>query len=101
MSGTNFKTYPIAASGPPTPSMTPTTIAKARDCSLRVQLSNVGPVVIFVSQDPVEILHAEDTYRIIPSEQHVLVLAPKQSLYAVAAGTGGLLSVSSSDVAGG
>lgn len=96
---TSFDTYSVVASG----SNTPTPIAKTRDISVRAQVSNVGPVVVFVADDVTDLVPAPttDSYRILPGEQHVLVLTPKQSLYAVGAGTGGTVSVTLSEILAG
>lgn len=66
---------------------------------MRILVSNVGPVVIFVSAEVGDLTPRPTvaSYRIFPGEEHVFVLAPRQALYAVANGTGGLLSVTPSE----
>ena len=83
----------------PLGSTTPTTIAKASATTpLRVLLSNVGPVMIFVSTSVTDLQPqpTTSTYRVSPGQSPAFVLAPRQSLYAVGAAAGGLLSVTSS-----
>lgn len=77
----------------------PTPLAKATHVPMRSQVSNVGPVVLFVGSASGDLLPEPSVaaYRIIPGEQHVIVLAARQSLYAVGAGTGGLASVANSE----
>lgn len=99
MQPTGFSTYHVPAEG----TSTPTPVVKTRGVAVRAQVSNVGPVVVFVADDVNDLVPVAsmDSYRILPGEQHVLVLAPHQSLYAVAGGTGAMLSVSTSEIIAG
>jgi hypothetical protein len=95
MQNVEFQTVTVLPIGTPTP----TTLVKAAKIPLRVEVSNVGPVVIFVASTVTDLTPQPSTatYRIFPGEIHVFVAAPKQGLYAVAAATGGLASVSTSE----
>ena len=81
------------------PDANPTTLARATTVPLRVLVNNAGPVTIFVAGEVTSLAPVPTvaTYRIAAGEQHVFVLAPKQGLYGVAAGTGGLMSVAISE----
>ena len=83
----------------PIGSATPTTLAKAAGVALRVLLNNVGPTVVFVAEVPADLTPqpSTGTFRVLPGDQPVFVLRERQSLYAVGAGLGGLISVSVSD----
>jgi hypothetical protein len=95
MQNTNFETYTVQPIG----SQSPTTLAKAAKHPLRLLVSNVGPVVIFVSLTTTDLFPTPTTasYRVFPGEQHSFVLAPRQGVYAVGAAVGGLLSVTASE----
>lgn len=93
---TSFETVTVQPVG----SNTPTTLAKCpAHIPLRVLVSNVGPVLIFVSTsvNDLQPKPTTATFRIFPGDDKVFVLAPKQSLYAVGAAAGGLMSVSNSE----
>lgn len=92
---TNFETFTIQPIG----STAPTTLTKAATRPLRVLVSNVGAVVIFVSLTVNDLSPQPTTasYRVFQGEQHAFVVAPKQGLYAVGAASGGLMSVSASE----
>jgi hypothetical protein len=95
MQNVEFQTVTIQPIG----SATPTTLVKAAKIPLRVLVSNVGPVVIFIASAVGDLTPQPSTatYRIFPGEQHVFVAAPKQGIYAVGAAIGGLMSVSTSE----
>ncbi len=95
MQNTNLQTYNVPAVG----TVNPATLAKAAKVPCRVVISNVGPVVLFVSDATADLMPVPSTavYRIFPGEAPSLVLAPKQSFYAVGAAAGGLASVAISD----
>lgn len=95
MKDSTYVTLDIAAIG----AVDATTIAKAADIPLRVLMSNESPVVIFISKSPGDVAPTPTTssYRIYPGRDKVFIIAPKQTLYAIGAGTGGLLSVSTSE----
>jgi hypothetical protein len=95
MQNTNFETFTVQPIG----STTPTTLLKAATKPMRLLVNNVGPVVIFVSATTTDLTPLPSTaaYRIFPGEQHAMIVAPKQGLYAVGAAVGGLLSVAASE----
>lgn len=95
MQNVEFQTVTVLPIGTPTP----TTLVKAPKIPMRVEVSNVGPVVIFVAAAVNDLTPQPSTatYRVFPGEIHVFVTAPKQGLYAVAAALGGLASVSASE----
>ena len=95
MQNSDFQTVTVQPIG----SSTPTTLAKAAQYPLRVLVSNVGPVLIFVATSVTDLTPRPTTatYRIFPGEEHAFVLAPKQSAYAVGAAVGGLMSIVSSE----
>lgn len=76
-----------------------TTLAKAADVPLRVLVSNVGAVVIFLAKSASDVAPRPTTasFRLFPSQDKVFVLAPGQALYAIGVGLGGQLSVSTSE----
>ena len=80
---------------------TVTTLAKATDIPLRVLVRNVGAALAFITGNVQDISVATGpttgTYRLPAGDEDVFVLAPKQSLYALVIGVGGLLSVSISE----
>jgi len=94
MQNTSFTTVVVEPLG----STTPTTIVKSAIVPMRALISNVGPVMVWVGDDVTDLTPPGlDTYRIFPGEQHVFVLTSTQSLYALGAAVGGLLSVSLSE----
>jgi hypothetical protein len=95
MQNVDFQTITVQPIG----SATPTTLVKAAKIPLRVLVSNIGPVVIFVASTATDLAPQPTTatYRIFPGEQQVFVAAPKQSILAVGAAAGGLMSVSTSE----
>lgn len=92
---TRFETVTVQQIGSPTP----TTLVKSAKVPLRLLINNVGPVVIFVAATVNDLapLPSTATYRVFPGQQHALVAAPGQGLYAIAAAAGGLLSVTTSE----
>lgn len=99
MQNTTFQTYQIAASGP---SIIPTLLARAqKGIAMRVLVRNVGGVLMFIGGNPEDVAGPDGpvtaTYRLPPGQEDVFILAPEQTLYAVAAGGGGLGSVSYSE----
>lgn len=95
---TTFATLSVGALGV---AQTPTVIAKAAPIPMRVELRNVGPVLIFLASSTGEVNPQRPptagTYRLLPLAVEVFVLAPGQNLYGVAVGAGGLVSVSISE----
>lgn len=94
MQNVSFDTITVPAIGG-----NPATLAKAAGLSLRLLVNNVGPTVMFISQATTDLQPVPTTgsYRVFPGEQHVFVVAPKQSVYAISAAAGGLLSISLSE----
>lgn len=76
-------------------------VATATDIALRVQIRNIGPVVLFLSATVNDINNPEgptgNVVRVPVNDRDVFVLAPEQTLYALAAGPGGLTTVAISD----
>jgi len=95
MQNSLFQTLTVLPIG----STTPTTIVKAAKQPMRAVVSNVGPVLVFVAATTTDLtpLPSTATYRLFPGEQAVFVAAPKEGLYVVGAGVGGLVSVSTSE----
>lgn len=95
MQNTSFITLVVEPQG----STTPTTVIKAAIVPMRVLVSNVGPVMIWVSAEVTDLTPApsSSTFRIFAGEQFVFVVSSTQSIYALAAGAGGLISVSLSE----
>jgi hypothetical protein len=83
----------------PVGSTTPTTIVKAAKHPMRVVVSNVGPVLVFIAATTTDLapLPSTATYRLFPGESTVFVAAPKEGLFVVGAAVGGLLSISTSE----
>ncbi len=76
-------------------------IARGTNVPVRVQVRNPGPVDVFLSDTLTDLTSAAgpsgNVYRLPSNDRDVFVLAPEQSLYAVAAGAGAFLSISLSD----
>lgn len=68
---------------------------------VRVEIKNVGGTLIFVGTSLQDVAGPDGpvtaTYRIPPGDTDVLVLAVEQTLFAVAAGQGGLASLTVSE----
>jgi hypothetical protein len=74
----------------------PTVIAKAGLKPCRVEMTNVGPILLYASVEVQEVSTnppGASTYRVLPNANRVEVLAPKQTLYGVCPGVGGSVSV--------
>lgn len=95
MQNTSFETFNVQPVG----SQSPTTLAKAAQHPLRVLVTNVGPVTIFIALNTTDLQPSPtmQTYRVFPGSQHAIVLAPKQGLHAVGVAAGGLMSVTASE----
>ena len=72
-------------------------IATSTSKTFRVHVRNIGPVLVFLSDVLNDINNTEGptgaVVRLPANDRDVFVLAPNQTLYALAAGPGGLLSV--------
>jgi hypothetical protein len=79
----------------------PTPIAQAATVPMRVLVRNVGAALIFIATDSGDVDPkngpSTGTYRLPPGATDTFVLTPKQNLYALAAGAGGLASVALSE----
>ncbi len=95
MQNTRFETVTVQPVG----SSTPTTLVKSAKVPLRLLVNNVGAVVIFVAATVTDLspLPSTATYRIFPGQQHSLIAAPGQGIYAIGAAAGGLVSVTTSE----
>jgi hypothetical protein len=95
MQNSRFQTITVLPVG----STTPTTLAKAAKHPLRVVVSNVGPVVVFIAATVTDLTPtpSTSTYRLFPGEATVLVAAPQEGFYVVGAAIGGLVSVATSE----
>jgi hypothetical protein len=95
MKDSDYKTLNVNQIG----SKDATTLVSAALVPLRVLVTNVGPVMIFVSKASNDVAPTPTTasYRVFPGDDKVFVIAAKQSLYAIGAGLGGLMSVTHSE----
>ena len=94
MQPTNFQTVVINPLG----AESPTVIAKANKYPLRVLVHNVGPVVLFISDNVTDLVPLTlSAYRVFPDGETAFVVEQFQSLYCLSAAVGGLLSFSSSE----
>lgn len=87
---------------PGAPTSLPATVAQAMDDRpMRVMVDNVGGVPIRLaftsSQLGQTTAEAANHYRLVVGASRIFILAPKQRMYAVAAGAVGEMSVSTSD----
>lgn len=86
---------------PGVPTNSPAMIAVAAEVPIRVVVSNVGGVPVRLSYASSSLggitSEASSHFRLIANNDVVLVLAPKQRLYAVGVGAVGVLSVATSD----
>jgi len=81
-------------------SQSPGTLWKAADIPVRVVVSNLGPNLILLAHDPTTLTQAPafaNTFRLPVDQSVVLVLAPKQGVYAVSIGVGGTVSIAVSE----
>jgi hypothetical protein len=80
---------------------TPGIVATATNAPLRVLVRNVGPALCFLSYETESLANpggpSTGTYRLPAGKSDIFVLAPAQSLYTVAAGPGGLLTIAESE----
>lgn len=75
----------------------PATIAYATDRAVRVQVRNIGAAIIILSLGINDLGNPEGptgaVFRLPIGDRDVFVLAPEQTLYAVASAVGGIISV--------
>lgn len=92
---TRFETVTVQPIG----SSTPTTLVKSAKVPLRLLINNVGPVVVFIAATVTDLFPQPSTatYRIFPGQQHAIIAAPGEGVYAVGAAVGGLVSVTASE----
>lgn len=80
---------------------TPGIVATAAHTPLRVLIRNAGPVLIFLAHETENLANpggpSTGVYRLAAGDNDVFVLAPQQSIFAVAAGVNGLLTVATSE----
>lgn len=98
MRPSTLKTVTIPGSGTDAPAA----IAVAADLPMRVLIRNVGPTLVFLAHQATSIqgatgFAASEVYQLPTNTSEVFVLAPKQGIYAVSQGVGGLLSFASSE----
>ena len=86
---------------PPVGSTTPGIVATASGAPLRVLVRNVGPVLVFLAHETENLANpggpSTGVYRLPAADVDIFVLAPGQSVYAVSAGIGGLLTIAGSE----
>jgi len=85
---------------PPTGSQNPATLWKAANIPMRVVVNNLGPNMILLAHDVGTLMNSPvfaNTFRLFPTKDVVIVLAPKQGLFAVAIGVGGEVSIAVSE----
>jgi hypothetical protein len=92
-----FDTLSISAIG----ARTPTKLCQAGKVALRVLVRNVGAGIVFIS-GAVEDVNPQSgpstgTYRLPAGQEDVFVVTPNSSLFALAVGIGGQLSVGTSE----
>ena len=97
MQDTNFNTITVPSVGTTNPAI----IMNAGNVPLRLLVRNIGPVLLFLAGDTESLVSpggpSTGVYRLPTGTADVFVVAPKQSVYAVSAGVGGLVSVASSE----
>lgn len=79
----------------------PATIAVATSLPMRLVVRNVGPVIVALAHSSNEISSVGATagvYQLPPGGSEVIVLAPKQGLWAAGLGAGGIVSMALSEV---
>lgn len=79
----------------------PLPIATARNVQIRVHVRNVGPVPVFLGDVVNDLSNPGGptgaVVRLPIGDRDVFILAPDQTLYTLAAGGGGIISVAQSD----
>jgi len=80
---------------------TPGIVATAATAPLRVLVRNAGPVLVFLAHTTENLANpggpSTGVYRLPAADSDIFVLAPGQSMYAVSAGVGGLLTIAASE----
>ncbi len=96
MQNTTFRTISVNIIG----SKDPSTIAVAPvKIPLRCLVRNIGATTLFFGTAVQDVAPTPDTatYRVFSGDSEVFILAPQQTLYAIAAGANGSVSVSNSE----
>lgn len=98
MRPSTLKTITVAGSGTEAPS----TVCTAADLPMRVLIRNVGPTLVFLAHQASSLqgaigFAASEVFQLPAGVSEVIVLAPKQGLYAVSQGAGGQLSFATSE----
>lgn len=78
----------------------PATIAIATSVPMRLVVRNVGPVTVFLAHSSNEVQSVGVTagvYQLPPGISEVIVLAPKQGVWAASQGAGGMVSIALSE----
>jgi hypothetical protein len=92
-----FNTVTIPSVG----TVNPATLANASTQPLRIVVRNIGPVLMFIGGDTESLASpggpSTGVFRLPAAASEVFVIAPKQGLYAVSAGAGGLASLAISE----
>ena len=98
MTPSQLETYTLPSVGPGT---APNAIAHATSTPMRVVVRNVGPVVLFLGIASADVAGAgtptSKSYQLPVGASDVFVLAPRQAIYASAAGPGSRVSVATSE----
>ena len=97
MKKSHMNTITVPAVGTTTPGI----VATAAGAPLRVLIRNVGPVLVFLAHETENLANpggpSTGVYRLPAADSDTFVLAPHQSVYAVSAGVGGLLTIAGSE----
>ena len=98
MQSSHVRTIPVPAGGA---GATPTAAAFAAKVPIRVSVRNVGGAVLVFGYSSSDVVGeggpTSSVYRLPLGASEIFVLAPKQTLYAVGVGAGGVVSVSVSE----
>jgi len=95
---TTFQTHEVEAIGSPN---APTLVGKAGDLAMNVLVRNASAVPVFLAPNETDLVPVPTSasYRMGIDSSEVFYLAPKQSLFAIAPGTGAVISTSMSPFA--
>ena len=96
MRPTSFETPNLQVVG----TETPTVLASVFDAPARVKVRNLGPLLVFLSVDERELASippGSATSRLPVGAENIVVLAPKQRLFAIANGINCSVSVEMSE----
>lgn len=96
MQNTIFQSFSL-----PTLPNDPSCIANGTDVPVRVLIRNDGGVIVFLAPNSEVLTGASapgsQMWPLDPNDEEVFILAPRQSLYAIAAGVGGRIKMSVSE----